>query len=552
MVRLSQVNGDVQVQHPGAQGWEAALENMPLQQGDTLATGNGFAEIEFENGVTGYVGDNSALEFTDLGTSNAALVTRLSLTQGSARFIVRVGEGDIFEVRSENAVVAPRDRADFRVDAYDDGLSVSVFRGTVSVATPQAPAGSEPSVVEQGHMLSFHSDNPQAVEITDLPNNDALDAWAAYSNAMIIQGLNNALQYMPQGAPNAYSYGMSDLSAYGEWYNFPGYGWGWQPYGINSTWVPFSNGTWRFAPHFGYCWISSERWGWLPYHFGNWVHAPQGWAWIPGKSPANFGRWQPAVVGWVRVGNQIGWVPRAPGDVPNKLPVNVKYGVVTSPLENTTSVLRGPNNVLRSNEIRSAHVLSEPPNKIGAAPPNRLTPPFTVQVPMNRVPPFSASSPGARPPAGSISSMGARPSFNDGSRAIIYDPATHTYVNGANRTNPLANVPANRNGARLPQAGMPIGGLPAGILPASRMPNSSVRSMPMYRTPPVSSGSRLPIGEPRLMPRPGAPSAPLIPHPMPAPIHPQSTHPQSMPGAANSAVHPGGHPSPAPAAGAHR
>ena len=143
VVRLAQVNGDVQVQHLGSPGFEVALANMPLQQGDTLATGNGFAEIEFENGATGYIGDNSALQFTELGIANASpnggptgangpggptgLITRLSLTQGTARFIVHVADADVFEVSSEGALVSPRERADFRVDAYSDGLSVSVF-----------------------------------------------------------------------------------------------------------------------------------------------------------------------------------------------------------------------------------------------------------------------------------------------------------------------------------------------------------------------------------------------------------------------------------------
>jgi len=559
VVRLAQVNGDVQVQHLGSPGFEVALANMPLQQGDTLATGNGFAEIEFENGATGYIGDNSALQFTELGIANASpnggptgangpggptgLITRLSLTQGTARFIVHVADADVFEVSSEGALVSPRERADFRVDAYSDGLSVSVFRGAASVLTPQAPAGSPPTAVEQGHMLSFHSDNPQAAEITDLPNTDALDAWAAYSNAMIIEGVNNALQYMPQGAPYAYGYGMSELSDYGSWYNFPGYGWGWQPFGVNSTWIPFSNGTWRFAPHFGYCWISFERWGWLPYHFGNWVHAPQGWAWIPGKSPGKSPgessgalsvksphlspgiseRWQPAVVNWVRVGNQVGWVPRAPGDEPNKLPANVKYGVVTSPLESTTTVLRGPNNVLRSEEVKNARVLNEPPNKILAATAGKSMPPFAVQTPMNRVPPFGVAAP-ARPPA------------STGSGAIVYDRSTHAYVNG-NPGNVPANGLVNRSTGVLPPGVSPPGG-PA----MNRMPPSG-RPAPMYRPMPpvsparsVSSGARFPIAVPRIMPRP-----------MPAPMHPQS-----MPGAPHPAANPAGrpaagHPAAAPA-----
>src|ERR1700739_452019 len=189
VVRLGMVDGDVQIQHPAQQGaqqgWEAALANTPLQQGDVLATGNGVAEVEFENGATGYLGDNSALEFTELGLANSGLITRLSITQGSARFFAHVDDADVFEIRSGGVSVSPRERADFRVDSYSDGVSVSVLKGAASVVNPQPPVGPARTALEEGHMLSFHTDNPQALDITDLPAEDQFDAWAAYNNAVM-------------------------------------------------------------------------------------------------------------------------------------------------------------------------------------------------------------------------------------------------------------------------------------------------------------------------------------------------------------------------------
>jgi hypothetical protein len=56
----------------------------------------------------------------------------------------------------------------------------------------------------------------------------------------------------------------------------------------------------------GWDWVSSEPWGWLPYHFGGWVNAPElGWAWVPG----GLGTWRPATATWVQVNNQLGWIP---------------------------------------------------------------------------------------------------------------------------------------------------------------------------------------------------------------------------------------------------
>src|SRR5216684_9212121 len=86
VVRLSRADGQVLVSHPGGDGWEEALVNLPLQEGDTLATQGGFAEIEFENGATAYLAENSSLQFTQLGFSGSGRVTQLNLTQGAGTF----------------------------------------------------------------------------------------------------------------------------------------------------------------------------------------------------------------------------------------------------------------------------------------------------------------------------------------------------------------------------------------------------------------------------------------------------------------------------------
>ena len=46
VVRLSRAEGQVLVSHPGSDTWEVATVNLPLQEGDTLATQDGLAELE--------------------------------------------------------------------------------------------------------------------------------------------------------------------------------------------------------------------------------------------------------------------------------------------------------------------------------------------------------------------------------------------------------------------------------------------------------------------------------------------------------------------------
>ncbi len=76
-------------------GWEPVFigQYATGARATSLGNGDGVAEIEFENGATGYLGDNSALQFTVLSAADTGLVTRLTLVQGSARFYANVDGG---------------------------------------------------------------------------------------------------------------------------------------------------------------------------------------------------------------------------------------------------------------------------------------------------------------------------------------------------------------------------------------------------------------------------------------------------------------------------
>ena len=87
VVRLSRAEGQVLVSHSGSDMWEEALVNLPLQEGDTLATQSGLAEIEFENGATAYLAENSVLQFTQLGFSGGGRAYRAQSDAGRRNFL---------------------------------------------------------------------------------------------------------------------------------------------------------------------------------------------------------------------------------------------------------------------------------------------------------------------------------------------------------------------------------------------------------------------------------------------------------------------------------
>src|SRR5215472_12022738 len=83
-VYLASVQGDVRVSRGKDhrsdlnQPWEQARAGDLIQEGCALATGNGRAEIEFENGSTVYLAENSLLLFRKFSTPGDPMVSRMS------------------------------------------------------------------------------------------------------------------------------------------------------------------------------------------------------------------------------------------------------------------------------------------------------------------------------------------------------------------------------------------------------------------------------------------------------------------------------------------
>lgn len=301
IVRLSVVTGDVQVSRPSHTAWEAASVNMPVMQGMTIGTNDGFAEVQFEDGTTAWIAPNTLVQFTELALADGGRITKLTLGQGTMSVLTELQRGDSFSLASGDETITTPKNALFRIDAFHDGASVSVLGGQAEVSSP---AGTQQ--VPKGKTFAFRSKSKeQAQQDVALRANPKPDSWDKFVVSRAQQTQTEAAQSASYvNAP--FSYGMADLSQYGSWNYFAGYGYGWQPMGMGSCWMPFMNGGWDFMPGFGWSWVSSEPWGWMPYHFGSWDYLPSaGWTWFP----SGFDAWDPAPVNWYSAGNQVGWWP---------------------------------------------------------------------------------------------------------------------------------------------------------------------------------------------------------------------------------------------------
>ena len=120
---------------------------------------------------------------------------------------------------------------------------------------------------------------------------------------------NAVYQPQPQikvSAGLTYQSFYDNLSPYGTWIDYPGYGHVWNPR-IEAGFRPYAtNGNWRYSQQ-GWAWQSNYNWGWAPFHYGSWLYDDgYGWLWVPGY------QWSPAWVTWGTVDNYYAWAPLMP------------------------------------------------------------------------------------------------------------------------------------------------------------------------------------------------------------------------------------------------
>ncbi len=274
IVRLSDVQGNVQIDKNAGLGFESAFLNLPVTQGVQLCThANGRAEIEFEDGSTLRIAPNTTVAFTSLGLNDAGKhISEVHLLEGRA-YVNWLGKsGDDFTLKFSQETIALSRSAHFRVVSSPDLSEVASFKNDLEVASPSGNVK-----VDKKKMVAFdatQNDQPQTKEAKNVAE-DTYDQWDKQS-----------ISYHDEYAKNnstPYGYGYSDLNYYGSYTNFPGYGMMWQPFFTGIGWNPFMDGAWSFYPGMGYMWASAYPWGWMPYYYGNWAYAPGfGWGWQPG------------------------------------------------------------------------------------------------------------------------------------------------------------------------------------------------------------------------------------------------------------------------------
>ncbi|HTZ72576.1 MAG TPA: FecR family protein [Candidatus Aquilonibacter sp.] len=412
IVRLTHVERDVRLSAGDGKGaigknWVQALPGIAIEQGYTVATGAGRAEIELEDGSLIYLADNSTLLFEELDVYRAPL-TRVLLVNGSAVLDAHpLPSGEFaIEVPSSNRItITPPESIFLRVDSYVDGMAVTPLQDTAITnawSLQHRDTGPQKIQLRAGQTVVYHGPSASVADPATLTPPDEFDQWAKSRAALRQSDLAAALKASGLSEPVP---GLIELYKTGSFSSCVPHGTCWQPslpaesspqssspspqaappnqlqsaaanqspanlppkpatqiysYGIrpcvsqtetvNDAWDP-KNKKWVEQ----YQYSGEEYWDWTLCRAGSWIHREHGFVLVLHNKKHHPHHHHPPVC-WVRVGGKTGFVPRNPADKKGKPPINLKYGLFVPSGKGNE-----PAKLVQVDSSRKVAILDDPP-----------------------------------------------------------------------------------------------------------------------------------------------------------------------------------------------
>jgi hypothetical protein len=311
VARVSLINGDVTARRGDSGDWIEAEVNLPLVEGDSIATGRASrAEVQLDYSNLLRLHEQARVNLAELANRRF----RVQLEQGMVTYSeLRGGEADI-DIETALVAVRPRKRGQYRVEVFgDQRVIVTVREGEAEIASAD---GIE--TLKQGSSMIVRAGEAgtQFQNVKAEPKDD-WDRWNERRDDQLRK--SESRRYVSESV-----YGVEDLDGHGRWTYVSGYGRTWFPL-VAVGWAPYRHGRWVWLDYYGWSWVGYEPWGWAPYHYGRWYHhAGYGWGWYPGPRYSRH-YWRPALVSFFGYGSRggfgigigfgnVGWVPLAPGE----------------------------------------------------------------------------------------------------------------------------------------------------------------------------------------------------------------------------------------------
>jgi hypothetical protein len=236
IVRVTYVQGEVKLS-TGIKGrpdlgknWIAAGVDLPIEEGATLATENGRAEVEFENGTMAYLAEHSVLQFEGLTGDSQGTSTEVTLLTGRATFVIESNGHDEFTVNAAAAAILhtlahnTQPTNAFRVESALDGAVVQVLEGFLQIAE-----GVPPKTVKLGPGEAVQCVDEMLSRVQGLPDDadqKAWDQWVSEERTARKADIEKGLKESGLAAPIP---GLVELVRGGTFSDCPPYGKCWEP-----------------------------------------------------------------------------------------------------------------------------------------------------------------------------------------------------------------------------------------------------------------------------------------------------------------------------------
>ena len=298
MIRLSLIEGDVQVLIKDTTDWTLAAINLPLTEGDRIwVAEDSKAELQVRGGVYTRLDDGTALDILTITPDSV----QFYLDRGHAYLNNRRGGIQTVQVDTPQSPIRSYDNSLMLLDVSEDGVvEVSMLKG---YAYAESRAGA--TRVSAGNTLSIRGE--ENADLAPLGSPDEWEQWNIDRDRRLT-AWSDSSRYLPDEL-HEYS---SDFDDSGRWQYASDYGYVWTPTMVAADWAPYTVGSWVWIRG-QYVWLANDPWCWVPSHYGRWVYlSSHGWSRVPPTIGAAY--WAPGYVGWVVTPTYVAWVPLAPGE----------------------------------------------------------------------------------------------------------------------------------------------------------------------------------------------------------------------------------------------
>lgn len=293
--RVSFLEGKAFIQRAADIGYEEAVVNDPVAEGDRLGTSEGRMEIQFGRRNYLRLDSDTKLDVMNLPRKDNDLI-RFRVWSGHVYFAINnLNREKGIEIHTPDSSFYVLEKGIFRIDVEEGrGTEILVFKGLVEAAGEQNSylvKGEQRLEMAEGRFAS------KPVGFRPVAD-DGFDRWSQARD----QQTNRlyARRYLPEDLAEY----EGELNDYGDWVYVAPYGYVWVPRGVDDDWRPYYYGRWVWVPLTGWTWVPYEPWGWVAFHYGRWHWAVGiGWYWIPHYA------WGPAWVSWWWDMDYFCWAP---------------------------------------------------------------------------------------------------------------------------------------------------------------------------------------------------------------------------------------------------